>query len=520
MGLSFFLIVSSARFQIWSLPLISFFNRIFYSFGFSFCFDLESFLFFFMVSFVTFLIALYRVFYMDHYNFKKYRFLTLSFFFSMLFLSSRNSFLNFLVGWDGLGISSLCLIIFYPNNTTANNSLITFFFNRLGDLGLLLVFRIFLLDIIFFTYLFENSSFIFLLLVLLCACTKGAQFPLSSWLPAAMSAPTPISAIVHSSTLVTAGIFIFWKMFIYFSYFIVLQLIVFISFGTFLIGGFLANLDLDLKKIVAFSTIRQISMVTFFLGIGFVSISVFHMFNHALFKTLVFCICGFFFIFNSGDQRSIIPGLRVFNYYIFFVLIFRIFIITGFQFSSSFWTKDVVLECLNDLNSEFFFLFMLLGSLLTLFYCFYILKCIFTPVFSMKSSYLTLKFFSWKFIILICLVRLILGLFFSKIFIVRCTPRVRRRVIALILLIMSYPFIFNKPFNFNFIYLNLDLIFSKIFFFSKLNFVVLLDRKSFFVRDQMIFKPHIIFQKKIFCGIRAPRLGFFLLFLLSIWFYF
>ena len=170
--------------------------------------DSESLLFMFIVLLVTCLVVLFREFYIEHYNFKKYTFLTLSFFLSIVILSSSGSILNFLAGWDGLGISSLCLIMFYPNKTSMYNSFLTFFFNRLGDVFILVIFGLVFCRGDFLIFLFQNFNLLILILFLICASTKGAQFPLSSWLPAAMSAPTPISAMVHSSTLVTAGIFL------------------------------------------------------------------------------------------------------------------------------------------------------------------------------------------------------------------------------------------------------------------------------------------------------------------------
>lgn len=208
---SLFLLIS--YFSVFDLKILgknifSFHKEILPPFDSSIVVDRQRILFFLMVALVTCVVALYRELYIDHYNFKKYSFLTFSFFLSMLILRSSHSYVNILLGWDGLGVSSLCLIMFYPNKTSSYNSFLTFFFNRLGDLFLLVIFSSFLLDNLFFCFLYDNFRSFFLFLLLLCTFTKGAQFPLSAWLPAAMSAPTPISAIVHSSTLVTAGIYI------------------------------------------------------------------------------------------------------------------------------------------------------------------------------------------------------------------------------------------------------------------------------------------------------------------------
>lgn len=167
-----------------------------------------------IVTAVTSVVVLYSGVYIEHYNNKKFLSLLFLFFRSMALLSMSDSLLVAIVGWDGLGISSIFLIIFYPNNRTLYNSLLTMFFNRLGDVVLILVLCHFLGGFGFFYFLggqSSNWSLYFLGAVLICGFSKRAQFPLSRWLPAAISAPTPISAIVHSSTLVTAGIFLLNK---------------------------------------------------------------------------------------------------------------------------------------------------------------------------------------------------------------------------------------------------------------------------------------------------------------------
>ena len=171
-----------------------------------------NFYFFFIVFIVTSIVVLYRQVYMDHYNNKKFFFLTIAFFISIVILAGRSSGITFVLGWDGLGLSSLFLIMFYPGKIPLYNSFITFFFNRLGDCILILILAFFFYHLsTFFFFLCSPSFEVIIFFLLCCAFTKSAQFPLSSWLPAAMSAPTPISAIVHSSTLVTAGIYLIFN---------------------------------------------------------------------------------------------------------------------------------------------------------------------------------------------------------------------------------------------------------------------------------------------------------------------
>lgn len=136
--------------------------------------------FFLLIVFlVVCFVCSYRGVYMEHYNNPKFMLLLLSFFFSMLILRLSSSFILLMVGWDGLGITSILLIMFYPNRNTLYNSILTIFFNRLGDVFLILVLRIFIFSsrLRIATYQMELYS-IFVLIV--CAFSKRAQFPLSS----------------------------------------------------------------------------------------------------------------------------------------------------------------------------------------------------------------------------------------------------------------------------------------------------------------------------------------------------
>lgn len=143
--------------------------------------------------------------------------------------------------------------MFYPNNTTLYNSILTIFFNRIGDVLLILALRVSISMYTIDTTLI-NEGLLFFILLTICSFTKRAQFPLSSWLPAAISAPTPISAMVHSSTLVTAGVFVVITFYHCFNLYGLTKFILMSRSLTFLLGGFIANIEKDLKKIVAFST--------------------------------------------------------------------------------------------------------------------------------------------------------------------------------------------------------------------------------------------------------------------------
>ena len=161
-----------------------------------------------IVSFVRCLIIIFSQIYIADYSIFNFISSLIFFFLSIILLVTRNSFISFIVGWDYLGVSSILLIMFYRNKITIFNSFLTIFFNRLGDVFMFIVLIITLINFRRLISVNENLKIPILIFIIICMYTKRAQFPLSAWLPAAMSAPTPISAIVHSSTLVTAGAYL------------------------------------------------------------------------------------------------------------------------------------------------------------------------------------------------------------------------------------------------------------------------------------------------------------------------
>lgn len=344
------------------------FSFLFNNYDFIISLDPSSFIFLCIVFFVTCLVSLYSEFYMEHYNNKKFFFILILFLSSIIILSLRGSFLILMVGWDGLGLSSICLIIFYPNKITLYNSFLTIFFNRLGDVLIILSLRI-ILSNFYFIFFCTKFRFFLCVILILCSFRKRAQFPLSCWLPAAISAPTPISAIVHSSTLVTAGIFLVQKIVHNLRVCSTLDFLVCFSILTFLIGGIIANIEIDFKKVVAFSTIRQIRMIIFFCASNFIFLALMHIFFHAFFKTLLFCCSGVLFVSIFRDQFKVLIKYNFSINFILVIVFMSLFRMRGLIFSSSFFRKDLILENFLTYNISFFQIFLILGSLLTLFYC-------------------------------------------------------------------------------------------------------------------------------------------------------
>lgn len=331
--------------------------------------DLKSKTYLIMVVCVTSVVIVYSEIYIEHYNNKKFIILLISFFSSIVILASRIRILNVMVGWEILGLSSLLLIIFYPTNVSKFNSILTMTFNRIGD-----VLLIYMLGIMLTRCVTEVSLIKFdketSLVIIICALTKRAQFPMSAWLPAAIRAPTPISAIVHSSTLVTAGIFLILKLKSNIEVQSILQIITYLRLCRFIVGGLMANVEIDFKKIIAFSTMSQIRIIIKISTGIIIIIALTHIFYHAIFKTLLFCIAGLIFINLWGAQARKNIRNDEDNKVLKTIIIFRIFSMRGIVFSASFFSKDLYLEnCLVIEKQLIEIIITIVASFITALYC-------------------------------------------------------------------------------------------------------------------------------------------------------
>lgn len=343
--------------------------------NFSFTIRVENIIIIIIVRLVGSLVCYFREIYIEWYNIKKYFFITIFFYISIVLLILRSRPIVLIIGWDILGITSILLIMFYPNQINISNAYWTIIFNRLGDVSIIIIIRLITQFSLFFFWFIKSPEFYYLTLI--CVFTKRAQFPISTWLPLAISAPTPISAIVHSSTLVTAGIILTSKFLDLFYFFKSFNIIVIISIITFIIGGFLATIEKDYKKIIAFSTISQIRIIIYLLSIKIKFFCLIHIFIHAMFKRLLFRCSGIKFFYYRLDQNDFIISIKNFNNNLKRCFIIRIYSITGLLFSRSFYTKDYVLEwTFSGFGITELILLLIVGRLLTINYCSKLMKSI------------------------------------------------------------------------------------------------------------------------------------------------
>ena len=181
----------------------------------TFLFDWIRFIFISFVLFISALVIFYRKEYIiEDVNINRFILLVVIFVLSIIILIISPNLISVLLGWDGLGLVSYCLVIYFQNVKSYNAGILTALSNRIGDVALLIAIAWILnygsWNYIFYLEMIKNDLSMFLIgiLVIIAAITKRAQIPFSSWLPAAIAAPTPVSALVHSSTLVTAGVYL------------------------------------------------------------------------------------------------------------------------------------------------------------------------------------------------------------------------------------------------------------------------------------------------------------------------
>nr|YP_011036752.1 NADH dehydrogenase subunit 5 [Arrugada affinis]WRK21421.1 NADH dehydrogenase subunit 5 [Arrugada affinis] len=323
--------------------------------------DYISMMFSFVVFFISSMVIMYSSVYMGDYNYSSVRFLLLVLLFvlSMLLMVISPNLISILLGWDGLGLVSYCLVIYYSSISSYLSGMITCLSNRLGDIGLLIsigwLFSYGSWNFMF--YLNYYNSYIFYLIIFSCF-TKSAQIPFSSWLPAAMAAPTPVSSLVHSSTLVTAGVYLLIR-FYNFLYF-VNDFFLIISLLTMFMSSICASYEFDLKSIIALSTLSQLGLMMSCLFMGMMDLSFFHLLSHAMFKSLLFLCSGIIIHLMGGCQDircmgSICLSMPLpsccFN--------LSNMALCGFPFLSGFYSKDLIVEFsfFMGLNYVVFFMF-------------------------------------------------------------------------------------------------------------------------------------------------------------------
>ncbi len=411
-----------------------------------FLFDSLSLIMCFIVFTISLLVQIYSYSYMysDPSLPRFISYLSLFVFFMLMLVTSDNFIVLFL-GWEGVGLCSYLLISFWNTRLPAlKSALKAMLVNRVGDffilIGVLFIFTE--LGSLNFLTLFPMIPYLsaskfcifglsFNLLNLICiflllgAFGKSAQLGLHVWLPDAMEGPTPVSALIHAATMVTAGIFLVIRCSPIFEYSASsLAFLTFMGAFTAIFAGCCGVVESDIKKIVAYSTCSQLGYMFFICGLSGYNIGLFHLFNHAFFKALLFLSAGSVIHSLSNEQNIMRMGaLRKLIPFTFAMILIGLLSLTAFPFTAGFYSKEIILSVafVNDnFAGNFAFFLGTLTSFLTAFYSYRLLYYVFLSENNINKQVL-LNFHSENIVTLIPLTvlaffSLFSGFFFKDLF--------------------------------------------------------------------------------------------------------
>lgn len=383
-----------------------------------------------VVYMVSFLVHLYSVDYMkdDPYLIRFLSYLSLFTFF-MLVLITGGNLVQLFLGWEGVGLSSYLLINFWHTRIQANKSAIkAIIVNRFGDFGLyfalcfcFLGFNTFDFNIIL-SYIPKMADLpiidIMVLLLLLGAVGKSAQIGLHTWLADAMEGPTPVSALIHAATMVTAGIVLLIRAnFLLEHSKLGLFCITIVGALTVFFAGTIGIFQNDIKKIIAFSTCSQLGYMLFACGLSAYNVSLFHLFNHAFFKALLFLGAGSI-IHAMGDEQDIrkLGGLVRLLPVTYISMFIGSLSLMGIPFLSGFYSKDLVIEIAAStiyIHGIFIFFLVTLSVLFTAFYSVRLIYYVFYDFVRLQSSTKYMALHESDFVTIIVLVILAILSIFS-----------------------------------------------------------------------------------------------------------
>jgi NADH-quinone oxidoreductase subunit L len=337
-----------------------------------------------VVCFVSLMIQLYSGAFMDGDRRFAWYYAVLNLFTaSMLGLVLAPNFIELYVFWELVGLCSYLLIGHWFEKPSARDAALkAFIVTRIGDAAL------FIAIIIFWaqtgTTSFEGISeaaqagFIgsslltaAIVLVFVGAVGKSAQFPLHVWLPDAMEGPTPVSALIHAATMVAAGVYLVARTYDIFVQSEQAMLVVaYIGGFTALMAATMALVKKDIKRVVAYSTVSQLGYMMLGLGIGSYTAGVFHLYNHAFFKALLFLCAGSIIYAMDSYNLFEMGGLRHRMPITFWTMVIAGLSLAGIFPFSGFWSKDAIVASAYDEHYYVLFGMALITVFLTAFYIF------------------------------------------------------------------------------------------------------------------------------------------------------
>jgi len=301
--------------------------------------------------------------------------------------------------WELVGVSSYLLIgFYYTKDTAVAASKKAFIVTRFADLG-------FLIGILMLSYATGTFDFLTLtganspaftagtgvafmglstmtwsmIFVFMGGAGKSAMFPLHIWLPDAMEGPTPVSALIHAATMVVAGVYLVARLFpIYiFAAPVALDVVMYVGAFSSIFAAVIACTQFDIKRVLAYSTMSQIGMMMFALGVsgyggheglGYMA-SMFHLFTHAFFKSLLFLAAGAIIHAVHSNVMNDMGGLRKHLPITHLTFLIACLAIAGVPPLSGFFSKDEILAAGHERSLMLYWVEMIVSGL-TAFYMF------------------------------------------------------------------------------------------------------------------------------------------------------
>ncbi len=357
-----------------------------------------------VITTVSALVHLYSWGYMDEDPDQPRFFAYLSLFtFAMLMLVTADNLVQMFFGWEGVGLASYLLIGFWYHKPSANAAAIkAFVVNRVGDFGFSL--GIFATFLVFHTVQLTpilagaagmagstteflggrfDTMTVICLLLFVGAMGKSAQLGLHTWLPDAMEGPTPVSALIHAATMVTAGVFMVCRLSPMFEAAPhALTVVTYVGAATALFAATVACVQTDIKRVIAYSTCSQLGYMFFAAGSGAYGAAMFHLFTHAIFKALLFLGAGAVIHSMHHEQDMRYYGaLRKSLPLTFAAMTIGTLSLTGFFFTSGYYSKDAILEAAYANGSEASMVAFAVGAFVALLTSFYSWRLVFLTFF-------------------------------------------------------------------------------------------------------------------------------------------
>jgi NADH-quinone oxidoreductase subunit L len=363
-----------------------------YHFGLSLLVDQLSIVMMLIVAGVGSLIVAYSVGYMDGEDEERRFFAYMSLFlFSMLLLVEAGNLLLLLAGWGMVGLSSYLLIGYYQERRSAIAAAKkAFVMNAFGDATMALALFLLIQHTGRLDYggVFAASPHggavanLIALGLLGGAVAKSAQIPLHTWLPDAMEGPTPVSALIHAATMVTAGVYLVCRTHPLFEdAYVIKDLAAGLGAATLLMAGLIALVQVDIKRVIAYSTMSQIGYMFVGAGIGAYPNAIFHLMTHAFFKALLFLAAGIAIHAVVGDQdiRNL-AGVGKLMPFTKIVFLIGSLALVGIPPFAGFFSKDsIITACLDHgWYGDVIYAACLAGAFLTGIYAFRLFFIVFT----------------------------------------------------------------------------------------------------------------------------------------------